>query len=68
MFFNVTTTHYLTTTTLHYTTLNQRYEYEQCYHSTAQEIKKSLYLLPCLCNIVQFYQYLIQVNYIYVKI
>jgi hypothetical protein len=31
-------------TTLHYSTLNQRYEYEQCYHRTEREIKKkSLY-------------------------
>jgi len=32
-------------TTLHYTTLNQRYEYEQCYHPTEREIKKSRYFL-----------------------
>jgi hypothetical protein len=27
-------------TTLHYTALNQRYEYKQCYHPTEREIKK----------------------------
>jgi len=28
-------------TILHYTTLNQRYEYEQCYNPTEREIKKN---------------------------
>jgi hypothetical protein len=36
---------YLTTTTLHYITLNQQYEYEQCHKPTKREIKKSLYFL-----------------------
>jgi hypothetical protein len=35
----------VTTVTQHYTTLNQRYEYEQCYHPTEREIKKSHYFL-----------------------
>jgi hypothetical protein len=30
----------LMTTKLHYITLNQKYEYEQCYHPTEREIKK----------------------------
>jgi len=32
-------------TILHYSRLNQWYEYEQCYHPTEREIKKSLYFL-----------------------
>jgi len=28
-----------------YTTLNQQYKYQQCYHPTEREIKKSVYFL-----------------------
>jgi hypothetical protein len=39
---------YLTLSDDDYTTLYQRYEYEQCYHPIEREIKKSLYFLICL--------------------
>jgi len=43
------TVNYDTLTNDDYTTLNQRYEYEQCYHPTEREkLKKSLYFLTYL--------------------
>jgi hypothetical protein len=39
------TVNYDTLTNDDYTTQNQRYEYEQCYHPTEREIKKSLYFM-----------------------